>query len=72
MTIMERARDLLQVRPARQAINRQIREMAAQVALAAPEPVDGKAVISFNASTRITGKEPVASLRMRLPRSSYR
>ena len=55
MTIMERARDLLQVRPARQAINRQIREMAAQVALAAPEPVDGKAVISFNASTRITG-----------------
>lgn len=55
MTLAERAKDLLQIRPARQAINRQIRQMAAQVAQAAPDPDDGKVIISFNASTRITG-----------------
>lgn len=55
MTIAERARDLLQVRPARRAINREIQRMAAQVAQAAPEPSGGKTIISFNASTRITG-----------------
>ena len=55
MTLAERAKDLLQVRPARQAIDRQIRQMAAQVAQAAPESQEGKTILAFNASTRITG-----------------
>jgi len=55
MTVMERARDLLQVRPARQAINRDIRRMARLVEALAPDPADDRLIISFNASTRITG-----------------
>ena len=55
MTVVERAKDLLQVRPARQAINREIRSMARMVEAVAPEPKDERLIISFNASTRITG-----------------
>jgi hypothetical protein len=55
MTLTERAKDLLQVRPARRAINREIQRMAAQVAQAAPVADGSKTIISFNASTRITG-----------------
>ncbi len=55
MTFAERAKDLLQVRPARQAINRDIRNMARMVEAIAPEPKDDRLIISFNASTRITG-----------------
>jgi len=55
MTVVERAKDLLQVRPARQAINRGIRKMARMVEALAPDPKDDRLIISFNASTRITG-----------------
>jgi hypothetical protein len=55
MTLAERAKDLLQVRPARQAINRRMGEVAAQVVQAAPETQEGKTILAFNASTRITG-----------------
>jgi hypothetical protein len=55
MTLTERAKDLLQVRPARRAINREIQRMAAQVAQTAPAADGSITIISFNASTRITG-----------------
>lgn len=55
MTLTERAKDLLQVRPARRAINREIERMAAQLAQAAPAADGTRTIVSFNASTRITG-----------------
>lgn len=55
MSITDRVKDVLRVRPARKAINREIVRMAEQVAAAAPTPGDSKTIISFNASTRITG-----------------
>ncbi|MCB2213792.1 hypothetical protein KQH50_00200 [bacterium] len=55
MSIIDRVKDVLQVRPARKAINGEIVRMAEQVASAAPPPDDSKTIISFNASTRING-----------------
>ena len=55
MTLTERAKDLLQVRPARRAINREIERMAAQVVQVAPAADGTRTIVSFNASTRITG-----------------
>ncbi len=45
----------MKVQPIRLGVNREIRKMAKAVARAAPRPDDKKTVISFNASTRITG-----------------
>lgn len=55
MSIVERAKDLLRVQPVRLGVNREIRQMAKAVAKASPDPDDRKIVVSFNASTRITG-----------------
>jgi len=55
MKIIKRAREILSVQPLRLGVNRDIRKMAKVIAKASPEPDDSKIVISFNASTRITG-----------------
>lgn len=55
MNLLDRARAYLQEQGSRSEINQAIRQMAKSVSKAAPEPDDRKLVISFNASTRITG-----------------
>jgi len=55
MKLIERATDFLQTQPVRLGVNADIRKMAKAVAKAAPKPDDRKIVVSFNASTRITG-----------------
>lgn len=55
MKLIKRAREFLRVKPLRFGVNRDIRKMAKAVAKASPEPDDSKIVISFNASTRISG-----------------
>ena len=55
MSLTSRATNFLRERTLRPGINRHIRRMAEIVAKAAPPPDPQKLVISFNASTRITG-----------------
>lgn len=55
MSLTDRAKELFQVQPARSKINREIRRMAKAISRAAPTPDDRRLVVSFNASTRITG-----------------
>ncbi len=55
MTLFDRTKTLLRTQPLRLRINRDIRRMARRVVRALPEPDDSKIVVSFNASTRITG-----------------
>ena len=55
MEIVNRVNTFMKVQPARMGVNREIRKMAKAVARAAPKPDDNQFVISFNASTRITG-----------------
>ncbi len=55
MSLSDRVNEIMQVQPARKRINREIRRMAAAVSKASPKPDDRKIVVSFNASTRITG-----------------
>lgn len=55
MNLLKRAREFLKEQPVRMGINGEIRRMAKEVARAAPDPDDRKIVVSFNASTRITG-----------------
>jgi len=55
MSLINRAREFLTVQPVRRDVNRDIRRLAKIVAKAAPEPDDSRVVVSFNASTRISG-----------------
>ena len=55
MSLLARARDHLTFQPVRRKINQDIRQMAKAVDKAAPKPDRKKTIISFNASTRITG-----------------
>ncbi len=55
MRIIKNARQFLREQPLRMGINRDIRRMAKAVAKASPKPDDDKVVLSFNASTRISG-----------------
>jgi hypothetical protein len=55
MSLTDRAKNIFQVQPLRSRINRDIRKMAKAISKAAPNPDDRKIVVSFNASTRITG-----------------
>jgi hypothetical protein len=55
MSLIDRVKEILQVKPARNWINREIRRMAKAISKAAPKPDDRKIVVSFNSSTRITG-----------------
>ncbi len=55
MNLVQRARHFLREQPLRTRINRQIKHMAKAVAKAAPESDDERSVVSFNASTRLTG-----------------
>jgi len=55
MGILNRAKDLLTIKPIRLGVNRDIRKMAKAVANAVPTQESQKVIISFNASTRITG-----------------
>ncbi len=55
MSLSEYAKEIFQVQPLRSKINRDIRRMAKAVSKASPSPDDRKIVVSFNASTRITG-----------------
>lgn len=55
MNIIKQARNLQRESTLREKYNYHIQQMAASVAEAAPDPDDSKTVISFNASTRISG-----------------
>jgi len=55
MSIFKSAGDLVSEWPVRKSINRDIRKMAKAVAKASPPLDDNRTVVSFNASTRITG-----------------
>lgn len=55
MKLVPRARKLLKTQSIRMRINADIRKMAKAVSKAAPKPDDKKVIVSFNASTRITG-----------------
>ena len=55
MSIVEKTKRFIKTRPARRAINREIQKMAKAVAKNAPKPQDSKVVLSFNASTRLSG-----------------
>jgi len=55
MELLEKTKDFLRIQSLRSIINRDICRMAKVVEKASPEPDDMKTVISFNASTRITG-----------------
>jgi hypothetical protein len=55
MSLLKRAHDYVTIQPIRRTINKEIRQMAKAVAKAAPKPDNKKTIISFNASTRITG-----------------
>ena len=55
MSLTSRATNYLREKMLRTGINRRIRRMAEVIAKAAPPPDPQKLVISFNASTRITG-----------------
>jgi hypothetical protein len=55
MQIIKRARRYLRNQPLRQNVNNDIQKMAKIVAKAAPEPDDERIIVSFNASTRISG-----------------
>lgn len=55
MKLFKRVKGRVKEQSVRTGVNRDIRKMAKIVAKAAPEPSDRKIVISFNASTRITG-----------------
>ncbi len=64
MQIIKRARRYLRYQPLRQRINNDIRKMGKIVAKAAPEPDDERIVVSFNASTRISGMSLNAAFAM--------
>jgi hypothetical protein len=55
MNLLQRTHEYRKEQSVRRGINHDIRQMAKVVAKAAPEPDNKKTVISFNASTRITG-----------------
>jgi hypothetical protein len=55
MSLFKHTQEHLAFRSLRREINQDIRKMAKRVAKAAPKPDDGKTILSFNASTRITG-----------------
>jgi len=55
MKLVKRARHFLREQPLRMEINRDIKQMAKKIAKAAPESDDSRIVVSFNASTRLTG-----------------
>jgi hypothetical protein len=55
MEIIKRTKRLLRDKPARLSSNRDIQKMARDIAKQAPKPDDSKVVVSFNASTRLTG-----------------
>lgn len=55
MTILNRTKRLLRDKPARLSHNHDIQKMAKLVAKNAPKPDDSKVVVSFNASTRLSG-----------------
>ena len=55
MNVIQRAREFLRIQPIRMGVNADIRKMAKAVSKAAPKPDDRKIVVSFNASTRISG-----------------
>jgi hypothetical protein len=55
MQIIERAKRALKQHPVRQSIDHEIRRMAKAVSKAAPKMDDQPVIVSFNASTRISG-----------------
>ena len=55
MGLFDKTRDFLQVKGTRLGVNADIRKMAKVVAKEAPKPDDEQIVVSFNASTRISG-----------------
>ena len=64
MDLSSKAKEFLKERPRRMRINQEIKQMAKAVARAAPEVDDAKTVVSFNASTRITGLSVNAAFAM--------
>ena len=64
MDLSSKVKEFLQERPQRMRINQEIRQMAKAVARAAPGVDDNKTVVSFNASTRITGLSVNAAFAM--------
>jgi hypothetical protein len=64
MDLSSKAREFLKERPHRMRINQEIKQMAKAVARAAPDFDDDKTVVSFNASTRITGMSVNAAFAM--------
>jgi hypothetical protein len=55
MSLFNQAQEHLATRSLRRRINQDIRQMAKRVAKAGPKPNEQKTILSFNASTRITG-----------------
>ncbi len=55
MTLFNKVTSFLRLKSVRLGVNRDIRKMARLVAKASPKPNEKKIVVSFNASTRITG-----------------
>ena len=55
MSIVEKTKRFIKTKPARRSINRDIQKMARAVAKTAPKPKDSQVVLSFNASTRLSG-----------------
>lgn len=64
MNLSNKAKEFLWERPQRMRINQEIKQLARDVARAAPEVDDQKNVVSFNASTRITGVSVNAAFAM--------
>jgi len=55
MNLVDRTKRFIKDKPARLTINREIQKMAKLIAKKALKPDDSKVVVSFNASTRLTG-----------------
>jgi len=64
MNFLNIAREFLQERLQRMRINQEIKRMAREVARAAPDAENNKIIVSFNASTRITGLSVNAAFAM--------
>jgi len=55
MSVIKQVKQLLTERSGHFGVNKEIRKIAKVIAEAAPAPDDEQIVLSFNASTRITG-----------------
>ena len=55
MSLFKRTKERINIQSIRREINQDIHQMAKNVAKAAPQPDDRRTILSFNASTRISG-----------------